>query len=55
MKTEQEIKERLDNLKNLVKLLNNSGGYMVHACEIDEAYDAMKILEWVLEVNNDNK
>lgn len=48
MKTEKEIKSRIENLKQQVREMNNSGGYMVHSCEIDEVYDILKVLEWVL-------
>lgn len=55
MKTEQEIKEEIKDLKDKMEMLNHFGGYGVNTYDIDDLYSKMKALEWVLEVNNDNK
>ena len=36
MKTEKEIKSRIENLKEQIREMNKSGGYMIHSCEIVE-------------------
>lgn len=51
MKSEKEIRDRIKNIKQQISEMMNSDGYMVHSFEIDEAYDILKVLEWVLEDN----
>ena len=36
MKTEKEIKSRIENLKEQIREMNKSDGYMIHSCEIVE-------------------
>ena len=36
MKTEKEIKSRIENLKEQIREMNKSGGYMIHSRELAE-------------------
>lgn len=57
MKTYQEIKERLEYIKGYKDALYNLESNLVVSIDehIAELRGQVKVLEWVLEVNNDNK
>lgn len=51
MKSEKEVKDRIKSIKELIRVMNNSGGYIVYTFKMAEACDILKTLEWVLEDN----
>lgn len=57
MKTEQEIKENLEYVRGYKDALSNYKNNMELSIDEDiaEFTGQVKVLEWVLEVNNDNK
>lgn len=58
MKTEQEIKERLEYIKGYKDALSDRIDEMLYSstdCDIVEFKGQIKALEWVLEDSNDNK
>ena len=55
MKTEQTIRKYLKSIKDLYKMVKNIKDDSITEVDLEKNKTMIATLEWVLEVNNDNK